>query len=74
MEEQKIVVEDKELQLRKRMDIFMSLGQYKRAQDIGDQLGLKIKIQDPRGVEYYIDKNGSIRRTVPKRKKRGKRF
>jgi hypothetical protein len=52
------------------MNIFMSLGQYKRANAVAHELGLEIKIQDAKGTEYYIDKNGSVRRTIPKKRRR----
>lgn len=63
-------IEERRQLLKKRMNIFMSLGQYKRANAVAHELGLEIKIQDAKGTEYYIDKNGSVRRTIPKKRRR----
>lgn len=72
-ENRKILTAEEELSLRRRMDIFMGLGQYKRAQSVADDLGLKIKIQDNRGTQYYIAEDGSVRRVIPKFRRRKRR-
>jgi len=66
MEEQK----EQEFTLREKMDAYVKLGMYRQANTIAEKLKIKIQIQDSKGTQYSIASDGSIRRAVPKRKRK----
>ncbi len=62
----------RELTSQKKIDILMGVGKYKQAATIAEELGRRIEIKDSRGTMYRIAPDGSVRRLVSKRRRRGR--
>ena len=64
--------ENTPITIQQQIDILVNMGQYKRASKLADIIGLIIKIKDHSGTMYHVDSNGSVRRTIPKKRSKSK--
>ena len=54
---------------REKLDILIGAGKYKLAYQLAEKSGMKLQIKDKKGTYYYIHSDGSVRRTIPKKRK-----
>jgi hypothetical protein len=62
--------QSKELTTQEKIDVLVRMGKYKQAARIAAEIEKTIEIIDDRGTMYRVSSEGSIRRLVPKRRKR----